>query len=131
MSGAERYLLCRAASYVIAIPALSVLHVWEADGEAPDLAYAAEPADLRALLGGAHQAPGTAVALEMPDVALTILIVDEVKGMVAIEAEAFLSLPPIFDFARKFFDAACRRAFDGAHPLRLRISTGKISQIAA
>jgi hypothetical protein len=120
MSVAERYLLCRAAAYLIAIPALSVLHVWEADGEAPDLAYAAEPDDLRILLNGEGEAPGTAVALETPPGALAILIVDEVKGMASIEAGAFLALPPVFDFARQFFDAACSAPIDGAHPLRLR-----------
>ncbi len=40
--------------------------------------------------------------------------------MVSIEAQAFVALPPVFYFARGFFDAACRRPIDGAHPLRLR-----------
>ncbi len=57
---AERYLLCRAGSYPIAIPALTVLHVWRTDLAAPERAYAAEPVDLRLLLDGVSTEPRVA-----------------------------------------------------------------------
>ena len=87
--------------------------------EAPDPSYSAKPVDLRLLLGSTDVDAGVAVAFEMPD-RVGVLVVDVVSGMANIAEDEFVELPPVFDFACTLFDAACRKAIEGAHPLRLR-----------
>jgi chemotaxis signal transduction protein len=87
--------------------------------ETPDPSYSAEPIDLRLVFGEACADAGVAIAFEMPDRVL-VLVVDAVSGMARIAEDEFVELPPVFGFARQFFDAACRSAVEGVRPLRLR-----------
>lgn len=115
MMGEDRYLLCQAGRYHIAIAAAR--RIWEADS--PDPSYAVKPIDLRALLDNAYAGAGIAVAFQMSDAA-GVLLVDTVTRMAHIADDEFVPLPELFGFARHFFDAACRHAIGGGHPLRLR-----------
>lgn len=113
----DRYLLCRAGRYHISIPVDAVLRIWRTG--TPDPSFSAKPVDLRLLLGGADTDAGVAVAFEMPD-RVGVLVVDVVSGIASIAEDEFVELPPVFGFACTLFDAACRRAVDDVHPLRLR-----------
>jgi hypothetical protein len=112
----ERYLLCRTGRYMIAVPLDAVLRIWRT--ETPDPSYSAKPIDLRLLFGNASADAGVAIAFEMSD-RIGVLVVDAVSGMASIAEDEFVELPPVFGFARQFFDAACHTAVDGAYPLRL------------
>jgi hypothetical protein len=113
----DSYLLCRAGTYHIAIPAEAVLRIWQM--ETPDAAFSAEPTDLRRIFGISATGAGVAIALELPD-GVGVLVIDAVRGMASIADDDFVELPPVFEFARQLFDAACRKSIEGAHPLRLR-----------
>ncbi len=117
MTIADRYLLCHVGRYSVSIRAQAIVRVWQTDPATKDPSYSAEPIDLRVLLGGAG--PGIAIAFETP-ATVEVLLVDRVSGMATIEEAEFFALPLIFGFARTLFDAACRRAIAGVHPLRLR-----------
>jgi hypothetical protein len=117
MTIGDRYLLCRAGRYHISIPVDAVLRIWRT--ETPDPSYSAKPVDLRLVLGEADADAGVAVAFEMPD-GVGVLVVDVVSGMASIAEDEFVELPAVFGFACTLFDAACRRAVEGVHPLRLR-----------
>jgi hypothetical protein len=113
----DRYLLGRAGRTHLSIRTQAIERVWRMDGAAP--ANPADPIDLRLLLGGSDAEPGIAIALETGKT-IAVLIVDAVNGMVTLPDDAFFALPQVFGFARTLFDAACSRAIEGAHPLRLR-----------
>jgi hypothetical protein len=119
MTKTDRYLLGRAGHTHISIRTQAILRVWRTDATAPSQPYDARPIDLRVLLGGATPEPGIAIALETGEAA-GVLIIDAVSGMVTIPESEFFALPQVFGFARDLFDAACRRAIEGVHPLRLR-----------
>jgi hypothetical protein len=97
--------------------AKAVLRIWQI--ETPGPSFSAKPIDLRRMFGSSASDAGVAVALEMSG-SVGVLVVDAVSGMAHIAEDDFVELPPVFTFARQLFDAACRRAVDGAHPLRLR-----------
>jgi hypothetical protein len=113
----ERYLLCRTGPYHISILAKAVLRIWQM--ETPGPSFSAKPIDLRRVFGTSATDAGVAIALEMSD-SVGVLVVDAVSGMAHIAEDDFVELPLAFAFARRLFDAACRRGVDGAHPLRLR-----------
>jgi hypothetical protein len=117
MTIGDRYLQCRAGRYHISIPVDAVLRIWRT--ETPDPSYSTTPVDLRLLLGGADADAGVSIAFELPD-GVGVLVVDAVNGMASIAEDEFIELPPVFGFACTLFDAACCRAIEGVHPLRLR-----------
>ena len=112
MNGENRYLLCRAGRYWIAIGIDRLLRI--SDGESA----ASERIDLRALLSGPGAEGGVALTVETSQ-GLRVLLVDTVAGIANVADEAFVPLPEIFASARNFFDAACRHKIGDAYPLRL------------
>jgi hypothetical protein len=115
----ERYLLCYAARYSFLVEADTVLHIWERSDAPPAELSDTAPIEMSRVLGNGAQTGGVAVGLKT-QAGAKILIVDKVGGFSHAAEADFIALPPVFDFARKIFDAACSRAIAGAHPLRLR-----------
>lgn len=116
-----RYLLGRAGEVSIAIPAEKMLHIWPEGTETPEGLDDKDALDLRALLGQTTEREGVTVAFKSEAVT-KLLVLDAIGTFVSLTEDEFAALPGAFSFALQFFDAACRRAFDGAYPLRLRLS---------
>lgn len=117
MSG-ERYLLCRAADYLLAIRTATIVHIWAIDAASPLAFQEARRIDLCRRLGG-DNVGGTALGMQMPGPP-AILLVDKIAGLMHLADMDFIALPPVFAFACGMFDAAGRHPVDGHHPLRLR-----------
>lgn len=119
MTAAGRYLLCYAGRYAFLLRADAVLHIWERADAAPAELSDCEPIEMLGLLGHGAQVDGVAVGVKT-EAEAHVLIVDKVGGFSYIDDAEFVELPRVFDFAGKFFDAACSRAIAGVHALRLR-----------
>jgi hypothetical protein len=124
MTASPRYLLGRVGAFPIAIPAEKMLRIWPEGAATPDALHDTDALDLRALLGQMTEEEGVAVAFES-EAATKLLILDAIGTFVTLAEDEFTALPEAFDLARQFFDAACRREFDGGYPLRLRLSYAK------
>jgi hypothetical protein len=109
----DRYLLCRAGSYVVAIRMDWVRQIGVGT-------RAAENVDLRCLLKVSHADPGLSIALQVAMIDI-VVIVDAAPQIETIADSDFRPLPGVFGEANTIFDGACRREVGGRHPLRLRL----------
>lgn len=125
MTASVRYLLGRAGAFPIAIPAEKMLRIWPQGSGTPEAFQDMEALqdldvlDLRTLVGSVAESESVAVAFES-DMAKKLLILDAIGTFVTLSDDEFTPLPQAFDHALQFFDAACRREFEGGYPLRLR-----------
>jgi hypothetical protein len=77
--------------------------------------------DLTSLLGSVGpDASHRAVILYGPGDRAVVLVVDDVRGLVSLEADAFAPMPEISPAFGQLFDAISVQPIEGRHPLRLR-----------
>jgi chemotaxis signal transduction protein len=103
-----------AGGHELLLPGASVRRVAEGADAARDLPVL----DLAQILGGT---PGTIVIHYGEDESgETLLVVDEVKGMVNVADQMLARLPPLSSQFAQLFDSITLEAIDGRHPLCLR-----------
>ncbi|MEI6319444.1 MAG: hypothetical protein WCS09_13085 [Pseudomonadota bacterium] len=117
------YLVCGVGTCTILVATGTIIRISEA-GAAPGAQQAPgpEPLDLCSL-------PGIVPAVQPGAGSPTIdvrcgtsarrLPIDWVGRIETLAPADFIELPPLFELARRYFDAACVRPFDGVHALRL------------
>jgi chemotaxis signal transduction protein len=116
------HLRATAGGYDLLLESASVRGVSEASGTAAWADRDLPLLDLALALGGAPVRGDGAVILYAGDgdeQAIT-LAVDEVKGLVTLDAQALARLPAISARFAQLFDAIAVEPIDGHHPLRLR-----------
>jgi hypothetical protein len=107
------HLRVTACGHELLLPSPSVRRVSDggpASSERPTL-------DLARLLGGE---PGHVIVLYGEGEAEILLVVDEVKGLVAVREEMLVRLPPLSPRFGQIFDSIAIEPIDGRHPLCLR-----------
>jgi hypothetical protein len=110
------HLRVAAGGHELLLPSASVRRVGDAAEGALD-PHDLATLDLSALLGGT---PGTAHIVYGEGAGDTLLLVDEVKGLVAVPQDMLARLPPLSPRFAQLFDSIALEAIDGRHPLCLR-----------
>ncbi|HTB41804.1 MAG TPA: hypothetical protein VK777_32265 [Reyranella sp.] len=117
------HLRVTAGEYELLLESASVRGVSEAGGAAAWADRELPRLDLTLTLGGAPVRADGAIILyaagDGDEQAIT-LVVDEVKGLVTLGAQALVRLPAISARFGQLFDAIAVEPIEGHHPLRLR-----------